>query len=289
MKHAMLNETFTSEGEGLRATTTLLTGARMPWLGLGVYQINGDRETERVVRMAIDLGYRSIDTAALYGNERGVGAAIRSCGVPRDQLFVTTKVWNDDMRRDRVERAFDQSLSRLGLDYVDLYLLHWPVAGKIVSSWKVLEKLHGTGRVKSIGVSNHMIPHLQELLSATEMIPAVNQIEFHPYLRSTPLLNFCQEKGIRVEAWSPLMQAGGILNDLVLSGIAGRYGKTVAQVILRWDVQCGVVTIPKSVKKERLSENAGIFDFALTPDEVAAIDALDRNQRSGADPYNFAF
>jgi diketogulonate reductase-like aldo/keto reductase len=275
--------------EGLKTCTTLANGVRMPWFGLGVFQIDSDAEAEKVVRTAIDHGYRSIDTASIYGNERGVGRAIHSCGVPREQLFVTTKVWNEDMRRDRVEAAFEESMHRLGLDYVDLYLLHWPIAGKIVHSWQVLEKLQRTGRIKAIGVSNFMIPHLDELLAAAETVPAVNQIEFHPYLQSKPLVRHCQEKGIQIEAWSPLMQGGPVLRDRTLVEVARKHGKTVAQVVLRWDVQSGVVTIPKSAKAQRIAENAGIFDFVLTDSEMAAIAALDRDQRSGADPFNFNF
>lgn len=289
MNHYSLNETFSSEASGLQATTVLNNGVRMPWLGLGVYQVSGDTETAVVVQTALEQGYRSIDTAALYGNERGVGQGIRASGLPREEVFVTSKVWNDDLRRNRVEEAFEQSLSRLGLDYLDLYLLHWPVAGRIVPSWKALEKIFASGRVKAIGVSNHMIPHLEELLDQAEITPAVNQIEFHPYLRSPALLDFCRKKNIQVEAWSPLMQAGAILKDPVLNRIGGKYGKSVAQVILRWDVQSGVVTIPKSNKKSRIIENGNIFDFTLTAQEIGAIDALDRSQRSGADPFDFSF
>ncbi|HTX64762.1 MAG TPA: aldo/keto reductase [Opitutaceae bacterium] len=275
--------------EGLRATVTLNNGVRMPWFGLGVFQIAGDTNTEMVVRMALEHGYRSVDTAALYGNERGVGRAVRGAGVPREQLFVTTKVWNDDMRRDRVELAFDQSRRRLGLDHVDLFLLHWPIAGKITASWQALEKLHRAGKVKAIGVSNFMPKHLDELLAAAEVVPAVNQIEFHPYLQSKALADYCRAKGIQLEAWSPLMQGGALLQDPALTAIAAAHGKTVAQVILRWDIQGGVVTIPKSVQPRRLAENAGIFDFSLTDAEMTTIAALDRNQRSGADPYHFNF
>ena len=278
-----------SPAEGLKATVLLNNGVRMPWLGLGVFQIAGDAETEAVVRTAIDQGYRSIDTAALYGNERGVGRALRAGGVARDQLFVTTKVWNDDMRRDRVEAAFEESMRRLALDYVDLFLLHWPIAGKITRSWQALEKLHRTGRIKAIGVSNYMIPHLDELLAAAGIVPAVNQIEFHPYLQSKPLVAYCRAKGIQVEAWSPLMQGGPVLRDRTLAEIAAKHGKTVAQVVLRWDVQGGVVTIPKSVQTQRIAENAGSFDFALSDTEMQAIAALDRDQRGGADPFSFNF
>jgi len=278
-----------AQAEGLQASTTLNNGVRMPWFGLGVFQIPDDAEAESVTRAALDLGYRSVDTAALYGNERGIGRAVRACGVPREQLFVTTKVWNDDMRRDRVEAAFDESLRKLGLEYVDLYLLHWPIAGKIRRSWQALEQLHRAGRIKAIGVSNYMIPHLEELLAAAEIVPAVNQIEFHPYLQSKPLAEFCRRQGIQLEAWSPLMQAGPVLRDPTLTGIAAKHGKTVAQVVLRWDVQGGVVTIPKSVHARRQAENAAIFDFELTAEEMAAIAALDRDQRGGADPFHFNF
>jgi diketogulonate reductase-like aldo/keto reductase len=278
-----------SAAKGVASRVKLSHGGHLPWLGLGVYQIDGDKETAKIVRQAIQLGYRSIDTASLYGNEGGVGEAVATSGVSREELFITTKVWNDDMRRDRVESAFEESLKKLRLEYVDLYLLHWPIAGKIAQSWRVLEKIQRSGRAKAIGVSNYMIPHLDELLGTAEIVPAVNQIEFHPYLQSKDLHQHCRMRGIQLEAWSPLMQAGPILRDPVLTGIALKYGKTTAQVILRWDVQSGVVTIPKSVKPQRLAENAAIFDFVLTEAEMAAVDSLDRNQRSGADPFHFGF
>ncbi len=281
--------TFPSSVAGLAAATSLNAGNRLPWLGLGVWQISGDDETEKVVRSAIDVGYRSIDTARIYGNERGVGRAIRSCGVPREQLFVTTKVWNDDIRAGRIEAAFDQSMKQLGLEYVDLYLVHWAMPGKVASTWKAMERLLHTGRVRAIGVSNHARPHLDEILAVAEVKPAVNQIEFHPYLQSRPLVEFCLAQGIRPEAWSPLMVGGSVLTDPVLSEVARRHGKTVAQVILRWDVQRGVVTIPKTVRPERMRENAAIFDFELDAGEMAAIDALDRGHRTGADPLNVPF
>jgi methylglyoxal/glyoxal reductase len=274
---------------GVSSTTTLYTGVRMPWLGLGVWQVNSDAETERAVRTAIDAGYRSIDTAKIYGNEQGVGRGVRNCGVPREQLFVTTKVWTVDIRRDNVVGAFEQSLRALGLDYIDLYLVHWPIAGKIISTWRAMEELLRGGLVKAIGVSNHLRPHLDELLASSETAPAVNQIEFHPYLQSRALVNFCREKKIQVEAWSPLMKGGELLRAPALATIAKAHGKTVAQVILRWDLQRGIVTIPKSVHRERIVENAGIFDFTLTEAEMKIIDGLDRNTRVGPDPMNFPF
>jgi methylglyoxal/glyoxal reductase len=284
-----LNATFPSSAEGLKARVTLNNGVRMPWFGLGVWQVSGDAGTQEVVEAAIELGYRSIDTAKIYGNERGVGQAIRECGVPREQLFLTTKLWNDDIRAGRVEKAFEQSLKLLGVDYVDLYLVHWPIAGKIVPAWQAMERLQRSGKTKAIGVSNHLRPHLDELLATAEIVPAVNQIEFHPYLQSRPLVEHCQAKGIRVEAWSPLAQGGDLLLDRCLADVAKRHGKSVAQIVLRWEVQSGVITIPKSVKPQRLAENAGIFDFVLSVSEMAAIDALDRNQRVGSDPFNFGF
>lgn len=288
MSHPALTETFPTAAEGLKATVRLNNGVRMPWLGLGVFQIPSV-EAATAVRTALAQGYRSIDTAALYGNESGVGEAIRTGGVPREQLFITTKVWNDDIRADRIDAAFDASLKLLGLDYVDLYILHWPIKGRLVAAWRVLEKLHRAGRIRAIGVSNYMIPHLEELLAAAEIVPAVNQIEYHPYLQSKPLVAYCHRQGIRPEAWSPLMQARAVLQDPVLAGMAKKYRKTPAQIILRWDVQGGVITIPKSVRPERMAENAGIFDFVLTTNEMAAIAALDRNERNGADPFNFNF
>lgn len=289
MKQKKLSGTYATTLDGLKASVPLNHGGAMPWLGLGVWQMRSDAETERVVRSAIELGYRSIDTARIYGNERGVGRAIRASGVPRGQLFVTTKVWTDDIRAGRIEEAFQRSLQLLELEYVDLYLVHWPITGKIVSAWRAMEELHRSGRVKAIGVSNHMRPHLEELLRAAKIVPAVNQIEFHPYLQSRALLDYCSEHQIQVEAWSPLMQGGGLLTDPVVQKIAQRRGRSAAQIVLRWDLQSGVVTIPKTVRTERLAENAGLFDFTLDDAEMAAIDGLERKERSGADPFNFGF
>lgn len=273
----------------LTSTTTLNNHVPMPWFGLGVWQISSDAETERVVCNAIEQGYRSIDTAKIYGNERGVGQAIRRCGIPRERLFITTKVWNDDVRQDRVAAAFDESMKRLQLDYLDLYLVHWPITGKITAAWRALEQILRTGRVKAIGVSNHLRPHLDELLAAAEVVPAVNQIELHPYLQSPPLVEFCRARKIQVEAWSPLQRGGALLRDRVITGIAEKHRRTPAQVVLRWDIQSGIVTIPKSVHPQRIAENAAIFDFALSDADMAAINALERGQRVGPDPGNFAF
>lgn len=289
MKQPKAAGLYPSTAEGLRAGVKLSHGGTLPWLGLGLYQIRGDVESAQIVRTAVKMGFRSVDTASLYGNERGVGEAIKSCGVPREEIFVTTKVWNDDVRRDLVAAAFDESLRKLQLDYVDLYLIHWPIAGRIVPSWRVLEQIHRSGRARAIGVSNFMIPHLEELLPVAEISPAVNQIEFHPYLQSKALHEHCRGRGIQLQAWSPLMHAGAILRDRALGKVAAAHGRTVAQIILRWEVQSGVVAIPKTSKAHRLAENAAIFDFSLSDAEMTAINALDRNQRSGADPMNFAF
>jgi len=289
MDFQVLTETFSNAKAGLNARVCLNNGVLMPWLGLGTYGMRTEAEVASVIHHAVALGYRSIDTATIYQNESEVGAAIRNCGLRREELFITTKVWNDDMRAARVEAALAESLKRLQLDYVDLYLLHWPIKGKLVSSWRSLEKLHRSGLVRAIGVSNYMIPHLEELLREAEIVPAINQIEFHPYLQSKPLTAYCQEKGIRVEAWSPLMQARSILQDPVVTGIARTHDRTPAQVILRWNVQSGVVTIPKSTNPQRLEENGQVFDFALNTDEMRALNSLDRSERIGADPLNFNF
>lgn len=289
MHASALVGTFSHVADGLRATVRLNNGVAMPWLGLGVYGITVHADMQVAVQRAVDFGYRSFDTAAIYQNEGSVGEALRTSGVPREELFVTTKVWNDAMRADLVEGALTDSLKRLKLDYIDLYLLHWPIQGKLTSSWRVLEKLQRSGLVRAIGVSNFMISHLDELLAAAEIVPAVNQIEYHPYLQSRQLIEFCKIRDIQIEAWSPLMQGRAVLQNPVLVKIAARHNKTVAQVILRWNVQSGVVTIPKTSKPDRIEENARIFDFNLTVDQMTAIAALDRNERVGPDPLNFNF
>ncbi|EDY83833.1 oxidoreductase, aldo/keto reductase family [Verrucomicrobiia bacterium DG1235] len=281
--------TFATRELGLAQRVRLNNGVGMPWLGLGVFRMENDAETERVALEAIASGYRSIDTAALYENERGVGAAVRNSGVAREDLFVTSKVWNPDIRADRVEAAFEESMERLGLDYVDLYLLHWPIEGKIVQSWKALEKFYQDGRIRAIGVSNHLERHIEEILTACEIPPAVNQIEYHPYLQSPVLKAFCEAKGIRLEAWSPFMHGGAILTDPILTEIGAMYGKTAAQVIVRWILQTGVATIPKSVRSERIVENSDVFDFELSDQDMSKIALLERKERWGADPDNFDF
>ncbi|ART75551.1 aldo/keto reductase [Sutcliffiella horikoshii] len=274
--------------KSLASTTTLHNGLEMPWFGLGVFKVEEGQEVESSVKMAIHAGYKSIDTAAIYKNEEGVGKGIRESDVPREELFITTKVWNADQGYESTLKAFDESMEKLGLEYLDLYLVHWPVKGKYVDTWKALEKLYKDGRVRAIGVSNFQIHHLQDILDVAEVKPMVNQVEYHPKLSQVELLNFCKENGIQMEAWSPLMQ-GQLLDNDVLKEIADAHNKSVAQVILRWDLQNGVVTIPKSVKEHRIKENADIFDFELSAEEMQKIHALNEDKRVGPDPDNFDF
>ncbi|KPB03150.1 aldo/keto reductase [Bacillus sp. CHD6a] len=274
--------------KSLASTTTLHNGVEMPWFGLGVFKVEEGQEVESSVKIAIHAGYKSIDTAAIYKNEEGVGKGIRESDVPREELFITTKVWNADQGYESTLKAFDESMEKLGLEYLDLYLVHWPVKGKYVETWKALEKLYKDGKVRAIGVSNFQIHHLQDILDVAEVKPMVNQVEYHPKLSQVELLNFCKENGIQMEAWSPLMQ-GQLLDNDVLKDIAAAHNKSVAQVILRWDLQNGVVTIPKSVKEHRIKENADIFDFELSEDEMQRIHALNEDKRVGPDPDNFDF
>ncbi|WP_309864961.1 aldo/keto reductase [Desmospora profundinema] len=269
-------------------TVTLNNGVEIPWVGLGVWKVKQGGEVEEAVQTAIRCGYRSIDTAKIYGNEEGVGRGIRAAGVPREELFITTKVWNDDQGYDKTLNAIDESLARLGLDYVDLYLIHWPGKDRYVDTWRALEKIQQEGKARAIGVCNFNIHHLEELLRRTDTIPAVNQVEYHPRLAQKELLAFCRDKGIQLEAWSPLMQ-GAILDEPVIKKVAERHGKNPAQVVLRWDLQNGVVTIPKSVKEHRIRSNADLFDFELSRNEMDQIDALNQNRRVGPDPDELLF
>ena len=265
----------------------LNNGVKMPWLGLGVWQVENGNVVEAAVKMAIKAGYRSIDTAAAYGNEEGVGKAIKESGVPREELFITTKVWNSRQGYETTLQAFEESRKKLGIEQVDLYLIHWPVKGKYVDTWRALEKLYRDGLVRAIGVSNFQVHHLTDVLESGSVIPAVNQVEYHPLLSQKELLAFCKKNKIQLEAWSPLMQ--GHL-DLPLLGELGRkYGKSPAQIVLRWDLQNEVVTIPKSIHENRIVENAAIFDFELSSDDMEAINELNKNKRFGSDPDNFHF
>jgi 2,5-diketo-D-gluconate reductase A len=263
---------------------TLNNGVRMPQLGFGVFQV-GDDEASAAVATALDCGYRSIDTAALYGNEHGVGVAVRASGIPREELFVTTKLWNADHGADRVPPAFERSLDKLGLDYVDLYLVHWPVPSKdlYVETWRAFERLHANGRVRAIGVSNFTAAQLRRLLHETDVVPAVNQIELHPGFQQPELRDLHREQGIVTEAWSPLGQ-GAALRSAVITRLADRYGRTPAQVVLRWHLELGNVVIPKSVTPARIRENIAVFDFRLSSEDVREIAGLETGRRIGPDP-----
>lgn len=272
----------------IHAAATLHNGVAMPWLGLGTFKSRDGEEVQQAIRWALEAGYRHIDTASIYGNEVGVGQAIRQSGVPRQEIFVTTKVWNSDQGFDQTLRAYDASLKRLGLDTVDLYLVHWPVVGKFRDTWKALEKLYADGRVRAIGVSNFLVHHLQELLRDAQVVPMVNQVEFHPFLRQPPLLDFCKQRRIQLEAWAPLFR-GDVDKMAEFRALADKYRKTAAQLLLRWCLQHEVVTIPKSSNRERIRANAGLFDFQIDEADMRTLDALDRGQRLGPDPDNFNF
>jgi 2,5-diketo-D-gluconate reductase A len=267
---------------------TLNNGVSMPQLGFGVFQVP-DEETAQAVSEALRAGYRSIDTAKIYGNESGVAQAVRESGIPREELFVTTKVWNDDQGYDEALRAFDASMDRLGLDYLDLYLIHWPApsAGRYVETWRALEKLLADGRVRAIGVSNFQPAHLRRLFEETGTVPAVNQIELHPYLQQAELRALHAERGIVTEAWSPLAKGGELLADPVVTALAEQYGRTPAQVVLRWHLQLGNVVIPKSVTPARIRENLDVFGFELSRQDLAALGTLERGHRTGPDPDRF--
>lgn len=264
-------------------TKKLNSGNEMPVLGLGMYKITDEREAEKTIRCAVNAGYRLIDTASAYMNEDGVGKGIRECGIPRRELFLTTKIWNNAQRLGDVEGSFSRSLERLMTDYVDLYLVHWPVPGCYLGTWKELEALYKKGAARSIGVSNFEIRHLEELASVSEITPSVNQIEFHPYWYQKNLVEYCHAKGIAVQAYAPLAR-GAYLDDDVICILAVKYGKTPAQIGLRWIIQKGVAVIPKSAREERIISNGEIFDFVLEDEDMDAIDQLNKNYRSASLP-----
>ncbi len=267
---------------------TLNNGLKMPQLGFGVWQVEDSQATIAVAK-ALEVGYRSIDTAMVYKNETGVGKAIRESGIPREELFITTKVWNTDHGFENTLRAYEESLERLGLDYVDLYLVHWPTPeyDQYIDTYKALEKLYHDGRVKAIGVCNFEQEHLERLLKECSVKPVLNQIECHPYLTQAEMKEFCAKNEIFVEAWSPLHQGGEVLQDEVVAKIAEAHGKTPAQVVLRWHLQNNSIVIPKSVTPSRIEENFNVFDFELSADEITAINNLNRNERKGPKPSEF--
>ncbi|MFD1065165.1 aldo/keto reductase [Oceanobacillus locisalsi] len=264
---------------------TLNNGLEMPQLGFGVWKVE-NQEAIPAVEHALKAGYRSLDTAKVYGNEEGVGQAIENSGVPREDIFLTTKVWNADQGYEETLKAFDASLERLGTDYVDLYLIHWPAPDfdQYIDTYKAMEKIYKDGKAKAIGVCNFEVEHLDRLLNECEVVPAVNQVECHPYLQQKELRAFCRENGIYVEAYSPLMNGKDVLEDEALTQLAEKKEKTIAQVILRWHLQSDLIVIPKSVTPSRIEANLEVFDFELDEEDIKIIDALDRNLRSGTHP-----
>lgn len=267
---------------------SLRNGVQMPYLGLGTYQADNQTEVVNSVKTAIDTGYRHIDTASIYKNEEGVGKGIKASDVPRKEIFVVSKVWNADQGYESTLQAFQESLDRLQLDYLDLYLIHWPVKGKYKQTWKALEYLYANKKVRAIGVSNFLQHHLEDLMTDAKIVPMVNQMEFHPYLVQQTLMKFCKKNTIQYEAWSPFM-VGKVFELDFCNELAEKYGKSIAQIILRWNLQKDVVTIPKSVQTNRIITNANIFDFELSEKDVAFLDGLDRNERTGPHPDHFDF
>ncbi|MEB2490304.1 aldo/keto reductase [Peribacillus frigoritolerans] len=269
-------------------TITLHNGVKMPQLGFGVFKVKNGNETVESVKKAVEVGYRAIDTAAIYENEEGVGQAIRECGVPREELFITSKVWNTEQGYDTTLKAFEDSLNRLGMEYLDLYLIHWPGKDKYLETWRALEKLYKDGKVKSIGVSNFHVHHLENLLANSEVKPVVNQIELHPLLTQVELRDYCAKHEIKVESWSPLGR-GNLLEEPTINHIAKKHGKSPAQVLIRWHLQHDLVVIPKSITPSRIKENAQVFDFSLSLNEMNQIDALNKNERFGSNPDELLF
>lgn len=276
-------EPIAANGLALASRYRLNDGHAIPALGLGMWNLGSGNAAEAAVRDALDAGYRLFDTAKLYGNERELGAAVRASGVRRDQVFVTTKLWNDDHGYEPALRAFDGSRAALGLDYVDLYLIHWPRGRERSQSWRALEEIRKRGGARSIGVSNYTIRHLEELLAESEVVPAVNQVEFHPFLFQRELLEFCTRHGILVEAYSPLTK-GRRLQAPTIRELAAKVERTPAQVLIRWSLQHGLVVIPKSQRPERIRENARVFDFSLSPADMARLDGLDERSHTSWNP-----
>lgn len=269
-------------------TVPLANGVTMPWLGLGVFRSQEGPEVEQAVGCALEAGYRAIDTATLYHNEKGVGRAIRQSQIPREDIFLITKLWNSDQGYQSTFRAFQQSLEQLQTSYIDLYLIHWPKGELSLHTWKAMEELYARGAIRAIGVSNFMIHHLQQLMEHSQVTPMVNQYEFHPRLQQPELLKFCLDHHIRPQAWRPILE--GAVNTIpLLQQLAHKYGKTPVQLTLRWEIQKGVATIPKSVTPERIIHNAQIFDFQISPSDMDLIDQLDQNERRGAHPDHFDF
>ncbi len=271
--------------ENLQSVTRLQNGLKMPVLGLGVYKMS-DKEAFSSVKFALENGYRHIDTASFYQNETAVGKAIKESGVPRDEIFVTSKIWITEQGYDEAKHAIENSLQRLDSSYIDLYLIHWPTPGKFTESWKAMEEYYKAGKLKAIGLSNCLIHQIEEIRVMAAVMPMVLQNEFHPRLVQQELLDYCKNQNIQYEAWAPLMR-GQILDHKIIKNLAEKYRKTPAQIVIRWDLQKGVVTIPKSVHENRIIENSRVFDFQLSVEEIKQIDALDREERTGAHPDGF--
>lgn len=269
----------------INSKITLNNGTDIPIFGLGVFQSDAGSETQNAVQYAIEAGYRHIDTAKIYRNEEDVGIAVKNCAILREELFITTKLWNSDHGYKSAIAACETSLKRLGLDYLDLYLIHWPVPGLRNETWTAMEKLYRDGKCRAIGVSNYTIKHLSELMGFCNVVPAVNQVEFSPYLYQKELLNYCRSKQIQIEAYSPLTK-GIKLNDPTLVKIASNYGKSTAQILIRWCLEHNLVVIPKSSNKKRIIENADVFDFKISLDDMAVLNSMNENLHSGWDPTN---
>jgi diketogulonate reductase-like aldo/keto reductase len=269
----------------IRSTITLANGVEIPRLGLGVFQAAAGEEARRAVEHALEVGYRHIDTAKIYRNEADVGEAVRRSGVPREEVFITTKLWNSDHGYDAARRACDASLKSLGLEYLDLYLIHWPVQGLRGESWRAMTKLLEEGKCRAIGVSNYTVRHLKELLASSPVVPAVNQVEMSPFLYQKELVELCHEKGIRIEAYSPLTK-GQRLDHPAIKRAASEYGRTPAQILIRWALQHDFIVIPKSSKRERLIENSSVFDFEIDAADMKSLDGLDEGLRTSWDPTN---
>lgn len=267
----------------INSTKTLHNGIEMPRFGLGVYKMTDKEVAVEAMISAINNGYRAIDTAALYDNEREVGEAVRASSLKREELFITSKVWNTDQGYDQTLRAFEASLGRLGFDYLDLYLTHWPVPGKYEDTYRAIQRLYDEKLVRSIGVSNHQQHHLEKIMATANTKPMVNQIELHPHLTQEPLREFCAANDIAITSWSPLAR-GTLLEESTLQKIAGNHGKSIAQVIIRWHLQSDLIVIPKSVTPSRIAENAGVYDFVLSSEEMALIGSLNQDRRTGMHP-----